>query len=71
MTIGRDQKRPRRMNMQQVTVKMDKLKETKGTVVYAGQSAKDNANVRQLYIQNEVFDGQQPPASIEVIIKGI
>ena len=57
--------------MQQVTVKMDKLKETKGTVVYAGQSSKDNANVRQLYIQNEVFDGQQPPTSIEVTIKGL
>lgn len=55
----------------QVTVKMDKLKETTGTVVYAGQSAKDNQNVRQLYIQHEAFNGEQPPTSIEVTVKGI
>ena len=55
----------------QVTVKMEKFKETKGTVVYTGITAKDNGVLRQQYIQREAFDGALPPENIEVTIKAV
>ena len=57
--------------MAQLVVKMDKLKETKGTIVYAATSAKDGQVLRQQYIQKEAFDGQLPPEHIEVTIKAV
>ncbi len=53
------------------TVKMNLLKTTKGTVVYAAASAKDGEVLRQQYIQNEAFNGATPPEHIEVTIKAI
>ena len=57
--------------MATMTIKMNKFKETKGTIVYQAETPKDAAMLRQQYIQKEAFDGVVPPDHIKVTIEAV